>query len=70
MTPETYQQTVDLIVTQVLAGYPVEDILTDPRGPASEVIGECDLDVLADAVHFAVSARQCNVYSAAYRLPD
>ncbi len=63
----TYQVLIASCVDAILhSGRSLDDVLTDPRGPASWAAGRCNLDTLAEAVVCTIEARIGCQYNAAW----
>ena len=63
MTEQEYQQLVTDCARATATDRTLDDVLTDPRGPASYAIGDCDLDALYSAVVMTLETIGMNLYS-------
>jgi len=59
-----FAEIVSRCAARVIAGADIEDVLTDPRGPASAAVGTYALDTIYAAVVLALSARRYNLLGA------
>ena len=52
-----YQYTINSCVDLIARGWRLDDVMSDPLGPVSKLVGQCDIDVLAECVVLAVQSR-------------
>ena len=61
MTADDYATLIhDCTALAVQSRRTIDDIITDPRGPASHWIGQCDLEFLSGACQVAMQSRAYN----------
>ena len=51
------QTTIKSCGDLIARGWMLDDVMSDPLGPVSKLVGQCDIDVLAECVALAVQSR-------------
>ena len=61
MTADQYATLIrDCTALAVQSSRSIDDIITDPRGPASHYVGQCDLEFLFGACQAVMQSRAYN----------